>query len=127
VRSDGAELTSEFDLQPHAFLHVKQRFGVPFRIIDRVMRMPGLAQMLEVGARIFDEPLGCRALLFFLVMFRWCSRLDVHALAKDGIGADPAVDESTIVGDLELCIHDRVDEVKIIVPTDAAQNDVANT
>ena len=45
--------TSEFDLQPHDFLHVKQRFGA--------------------------------------------------------------------------CIHDRVDEVKVIVPTDAAQNDVANT
>src|SRR3954468_9091660 len=27
--------TSEFDLQAHDFLHVKQRFGVPFRIIDR--------------------------------------------------------------------------------------------
>ena len=53
----GRSSSVKTDLQAHRGFHGQQCFGIAARIVDRVMRMPRLAQMLEIDERIFDEAL----------------------------------------------------------------------
>ena len=46
------DFSFKFDAKPELLLHEEQRFGISFRVIDRVMGVPGLPQMLEVYKRI---------------------------------------------------------------------------
>ena len=72
---------------------MKQRFRVPFRIIDRVMRVPGLAQMLEVGARIFDEALVKRA----KILRTESERIAAEEVVKESPGMGPSDSMSTMM------------------------------
>ena len=54
------------------------------------------------------------------------SILDPDALAEYPVAANPAVDPASVVSDLISVASDRLDEVKVVVAPDLAQNDVSD-
>ena len=48
------------DLQSHCF-HRQERLSISSRVVDGIMRVPGLPQMLEILERVLDHALVQRA------------------------------------------------------------------